>query len=756
MRSTRDFLQHFESGILRASPRAWKSRIVGLCVPPALVLFLVAVAPRYRELAPWLVDILSVISVTLICGCAFLLRRLASSVRLAHGLFSVAEDCIKLLDTHGRILAISETGRRQIEAASTSQLSGMDWLSLWETPDARVAFDAALSGESSSFQGACHTMRGTLMHWTSTFCPVKTADGTVVAILCKSRNVSDEVELVSELRSKSQIQRDMEDHVDVVFASASHDFERLHHISSAFEAMWELPLSAMAEDHTVWSSRVEPGDLKLLRARMREAVASSRPTQGYFRLCFAEQRTKWVRADIYPVVENGAVQRVVSVCVEATQERERLQKLDFMAHYDDLTGQFNRRAMMELLARLCAGDGPFAYLFIDLDRFKAVNDSYGHATGDFVLQTIAQRIRAALPADATVARAGGDEFTAVVPGQLGCQGVALLCRRLISACRSPIEVDEKRISMTYSVGVALYPQHARTPESLFTSADMAMYAAKRSGKNTFRVFGDKERTDLDKIHLETEVRNAIRERQFMMHYQPQFCVNTGVPVGVEALLRWNHPTRGLIYPDLFIPVLEESGLIVDVGHWIVRETLNALSELTDADAGPITMSINVSATQLRDSRLVPTLALATKKRGVDASKVVIEITESALIDNFEDAQHVLEAIRALGIKIAIDDFGTGYSSLSYLTRFSPDILKLDKSFIDDIADDSSAKTVVEGVIDLAHKLGMSVVAEGVETQQQLDMLKASQCDKVQGYLLGHPGPASDILERINRSAAKIL
>ncbi|ASV96808.1 EAL domain-containing protein [Paraburkholderia aromaticivorans] len=215
-------------------------------------------------------------------------------------------------------------------------------------------------------------------------------------------------------------------------------------------------------------------------------------------------------------------------------------------------------------------------------------------------------------------------------------------------------------------------------------------------------------------------------------------------------------SRGLIYPDLFIPVLEESGLVIDVGHWIVRETLNALSELTEADAGPITMSTNVSATQLRDSRLVPTLALATKKRGVNASKVVIEITESALIDNFEDVQHVLGAIRALGIKIAIDDFGTGYSSLRYLIRFSPDILKLDKSFIDDIADDSSAKTVVEGVIDLAHKLGMSVVAEGVETQQQLDMLKASQCDKVQGYLLGRSGPASDILERINRSAAKVL
>jgi diguanylate cyclase (GGDEF)-like protein len=740
-------LQQFEDGIRRASRQGWKSQVVGFCAPLALILSLAAVAPRYRDLAPVFVRILSVMLLALACGCAFLLRRLTSSLRLAHGLFSVAEDCIKLLDTRGRILAISETGRKLIEATSTSQMSGMDWLSLWETPDARAAFDKALSGESSSFQGPCHTLSGKLRHWTSTYWPVKKSDGTVVAVLCKSRNITDEVELVAELRSKSQIQRDMEDHVDAVFASASHDFEKLHHISSAFERMWELPISAMAEDSTVWSRRVEPEDLKLLRARMREAVESARPTQGYFRLCFAEQRTKWVRADIYPVVENGSVQRVVSVCVEATEERERLQKLDFLAHYDDLTGQFNRRAMMELLARLCTVDGSFVYLFIDLDRFKAVNDSYGHATGDVVLQTIAQRIRAALPADATVARAGGDEFTVVVPGRLGNQDVALLCRRLISACRAAIEVDDKRISMTYSIGVALYPQHAKTPESLFTSADMAMYAAKRSGKNTFRVFGDKERTDLDKIHLETEVRNAIRERQFTLHYQPQFCVNTGEFVGVEALLRWNHPTRGLIYPDLFIPVLEDSGLVIDVGHWIVRETLRALSEFPAGNARRITMSINVSATQLRDSRLVSTLSLAVKKRGIDASQVVVEITESALIDNFEDAQGVLEGIRALGVRIAIDDFGTGYSSLSYLTKFSPDIVKLDKSFIDDIADDSSTKTVVEGVIDLAHKLVMSVVAEGVETQQQLDMLRAANCDKVQGYLLGRPGPASEILER---------
>ncbi|WP_146749759.1 putative bifunctional diguanylate cyclase/phosphodiesterase [Paraburkholderia bryophila] len=685
--------------------------------------------------------------VVLACGYALLLGRLASSRQLAYGLCSVAEDCIKLLDRRGRIIAISETGRELLEATSTSQMPGMDWLSLWETPDARAAFDKALLGKSSSFQGHCHTMTGKPRYWTSAYWPVKKANGTVVAVLCKSRNITDEVELVAELRRKSQIQRDMEDHVDVVFASASPDFEKLNHISSAFERMWELPLSAMAEDSTIWSKRVEPEDLKILRARMREAVESGRPTQAYFRLRFAGQRTKWVRADIYPVVENGSVQRVVSVCVEATEERERLQKLDFLAHYDDLTGQHNRRAMMDLLATLCKGDASFAYLFIDLDRFKAVNDSFGHAIGDVVLQTIARRIRAALPADATVARAGGDEFTVVVPCRSGNQDVAAVCRRLISACRPTIEVDDKRISMTYSIGVALYPQHAKTPESLFTSADIAMYAAKRSGKNTFRVFGDKERTDLYKIHLETEVRNAVRERQFNLHYQPQFCVHTGELVGLEALLRWNHPTRGLIYPDLFIPVLETTGLVIDVGHWIFREALRALGEFSTVGARSIAMSINVSATQLRDSRLVSMLSRAVKKRGIVASQVVVEITESALIDNLEDAQGILEGIRALGIRIAIDDFGTGYSSLSYLTRFSPNIVKLDKSFIDDIAADSLTKTVVEGVIDLAHKLGMSVVAEGVETQEQLDVLRASQCDKVQGYLLGRPGPAPDILER---------
>jgi EAL domain-containing protein (putative c-di-GMP-specific phosphodiesterase class I) len=301
--------------------------------------------------------------------------------------------------------------------------------------------------------------------------------------------------------------------------------------------------------------------------------------------------------------------------------------------------------------------------------------------------------------------------------------------------------------MTCSIGVAMYPEHGSTPEALFTSADLAMYAAKRAGRNTFRVFGEEEKDDLARAHLESELHDAIRDDQFVLHYQPQYRVDSGALAGAEALLRWNHPQLGLLAPGAFVPVLEESGLIVEAGHWIIREAVQAASVLAISAPGVKSVSINVSPKQFRDPRLVSVLKQTIKRCCIDARRITLEITESALIENIDGAQEVLTQIRRMGVRIAIDDFGTGYSSLSYLARFRPDVLKLDKSFVDNIVSDETVRTVVEGVIDLAHKLGMAVVAEGVETQDQMDILRDARCDKVQGFLLSRPVSLDRLLEQ---------
>ncbi|SAK46309.1 RNase II stability modulator [Caballeronia calidae] len=749
-----DFLGTIGESVARNLPYIdYARRFDGLGLAPLGVL--IAACGTFFMPLPW-----NVLLAALVFAATLVMHRMREAKRkifvarqVAHGLLSIAEDCLTLLSLEGRIMCISDVGLRLIGSERADDVVGIDWLALWDGPDGREAFERAQRGESTSFSGACRTMTGALKWWTSTLAPVYGEHGKITAVLCKSRDITAEVKLIDELRGNARVQKDMEDHVDAVFWTATHDFRELLHVSSAFERMWEMPVSTLEADQTAWSQRVHPDDLPALRDEMRTAVNTGAATQSYFRLCLPHDRTRWVRADIYPVTEDGAVSRVVSVCVDATDERQRLQELHRLANTDSLTGLSNRNAMMDALVKRCESDAPFAYLFVDIDRFKSINDTAGHIAGDAVLRTIAKRIHETLPDGAVAARPGGDEFTVILPGTFEQESIARACRKLSLACHRPIETDCKSVTMTCSIGVALYPEHGRTPEALFISADMAMYAAKRAGRNTFRVFGDREKDDLARAHLEAELHGAIRENQFVLHYQPQYRVDSGALVGVEALLRWNHPQLGLLGPGAFVSVLEESALIVEAGHWVIREAVLAASQLALALPAACSVALNVSPKQFRDPRLVSVLRHAIRRGGIDSNRITLEITESALIDNVDDAQDVLSNVRAMGVRIAIDDFGTGYSSLSYLARFRPDVLKLDKSFVDNIATDVMVRTVVEGVIDLAHKLGVMVVAEGVETQEQLDTLRDVRCDKVQGFLLGRPVPLESLMEQAEANEA---
>jgi diguanylate cyclase (GGDEF)-like protein len=422
-----------------------------------------------------------------------------------------------------------------------------------------------------------------------------------------------------------------------------------------------------------------------------------------------------------------------------TEELTRLPLLEATAQSDELTGLLNRRAMSEALSRSCKRASPFALLYIDLDRFKALNDTAGHSTGDSVIKELAWRIRETVPESAVVSRPSGcDEFTVLMPGEWESEDIGRLCQRLVTDARRPLSAAAQTLSVTVSAGAALFPEHGISPEALFTSADLAMSAAKRSGRNTYRVFGVEEEGDRERLRLERELRDAVRYNQFVLFYQPQFCAKSGGLTGMEALLRWNHPERGEVSPGAFVPLLEETDLIVPVGYWVVSEAIRALFELRRAEADNVSLSINVSAQQFHDTGLVGAIRRALQKHDIDGSRLIVEITESALMKSLEHAQEVLAQLRLLNVRIALDDFGTGYSSLSYVTKFRPDILKLDKSFVDDVATDSAAKAVVEAVIELAHKLNIVVVAEGVETDAQLEILRSANCDEIQGYLLGRP------------------
>ena len=395
-----------------------------------------------------------------------------------------------------------------------------------------------------------------------------------------------------------------------------------------------------------------------------------------------------------------------------------------------------------------------AVIFVDLDRFKQVNDSLGHFVGDELLRAVAKRLEGCVRAEDTVARIGGDEFVILMREVHGEAGAVDLASRVLKAMGEPVRVHEHKLYVTPSLGVAVYPEHGNTAQTLITHADAAMYMAKKEGRNAFRVFAPDMNTFFpERLMLENELRIALEERQFVLHYQPKVDVSTGALVGMEALLRWLHPRKGIVPPDQFIPLAEETGLIVPIGRWVLKDACRQNKEWQDAGMPPVRIAVNLSGVQFKQKDLVETVTTALAESGLDASCLELEITETVVMQDASFAIGTIEKLSAMGIHISIDDFGTGYSSLAYLKRFQVDKLKIDRSFIRDIASDADDASIVRATIGLAHNLRLRVVAEGVETQEQLVYLRTLGCDEYQGYYKSKPLTAEDFTRQIIRAEA---
>ena len=387
-----------------------------------------------------------------------------------------------------------------------------------------------------------------------------------------------------------------------------------------------------------------------------------------------------------------------------------------------------------------------ALLYFDLDRFKLINDTLGHASGDAVLRQVAERLRATLRETDTLARMSGDEFTVIAPGLKNPQNASLVAETILKALRDPFQVENQELYVSASVGISIYPRDANDAEALQRHADNAMYRAKAQGKNRFEYFmpdiGDPKTTRLE---LETSLRRALDRGEFSLHYQPQFDLQNGKLVGQEALLRWNHPKLGAIAPDQFIPIAEENGLIIPIGAWVLQEACVQTAAWRKAGYRLKGVSVNVSAVQFSRADFVDTIGDILGRTGLDPKFLELELTESLVIRDVRESANKMEKLRVLGVQISVDDFGAGYSSLSYLQRLPIDILKLDRSFVEESKTSSGNASLVKGIVSLAHGLGMRVTAEGIETEEQLDLVHRSGCDKAQGFLLGRPSPAASAL-----------
>lgn len=431
---------------------------------------------------------------------------------------------------------------------------------------------------------------------------------------------------------------------------------------------------------------------------------------------------------------------------------DELQRHAFM---DPLTRLPNRLLLEDRLAQALrrherheGGDrtaGKLAVLFVDLDGFKPVNDLLGHAAGDLVLKDVTQRLTAVKRDSDTLARLGGDEFVLLAEDLHSVADGVLLARRVVEELARPFDIDGHRVKVAGSVGVVVYPDRGQK-DRLVTQADTAMYVAKRAGGNTFAVFeSNMDENSLDYLSLQGDLRNAVELNQLELYYQPKLDAQLGQIRGVEALLRWNHPVRGVVGPNLFIPIAERFGLINSLGNWVIEEACRQIASWRE-DGLRMRVAINLSVHQLRQDDLVDRVAKALAHHHVDPSQLLCEITESAAMEDVEGARRAFEGLERIGVFLSIDDFGTGYSSLSHLRQLPARQVKIDRSFINDMEVSNDARAIVSAVIHLAHALGLRVVAEGVETEAQRDLLLALRCDELQGFLFARPMTANTLLE----------
>lgn len=418
-----------------------------------------------------------------------------------------------------------------------------------------------------------------------------------------------------------------------------------------------------------------------------------------------------------------------------------------MLSHDELTQLPNRAALgarlAQSLARARETGTPSAVLLLDLDHFQAVNDTLGHEQGDLLLVAVAARLRVVLPPDAFLARFSGDEFVIQLENAASARAQAV-AEKLLEAMRHEFDIGEDRLGISVSIGIVVYPTNEESASVLLRYADLALHRAKLAGRNCLSVFSHELSEELQRrVRLEARLKHALARGELVLHYQPKHEIESGRLMGWEALLRWQSPELGAVSPDEFIPLAERSGLILAIGDWVLREACRQMRAWQDAGLAAGTMAVNLSARQLRQTDLAQRISRILRETGLAASDLELEITESSLMDNLASAATVLADLEHLGLRIAVDDFGTGYSSLSYLKTFPLHCLKIDRSFIRDIPDDDNDTAIVRTIIALADTLGLTVIAEGVETEAQLAYLRANRCDQAQGYLFSRPLPADE-------------
>lgn len=449
--------------------------------------------------------------------------------------------------------------------------------------------------------------------------------------------------------------------------------------------------------------------------------------------------------------QSGAVTGAVLTFRDVTQTHAMAQKMSHLAQHDFLTGLPNRMLLNDRLHQAIGyanrHGSQLSILFLDLDNFKHINDSLGHSTGDKLLQSVAQRLVEQVRHSDTVSRQGGDEFVILVLEDAHAENAAITAEKILQALAQPHHVAEHELHITTSIGISLYPADGDDADALIKNADTAMYHAKKKGRDNYQFFNSEMNVRaVERQSIEADLRRAIEREEFVLHYQPKVNLESGAITGAEALIRWLHPRKGMIFPETFISVAQDCGLIIPIGRWVLRQACRQAKIWLEQRMPPICIAVNISAMEFRHKDFLEGARTVLQETGFEARFLEIELTESVLMRNAESSIVILQALKEMGVQLAVDDFGTGYSSLSYLSQFPIDVLKIDQSFVQGISANTDNGAIVSAVISMGTSLGQKVIAEGVETQEQLSFLTAHHCHEGQGYLFSRPVPADEFVK----------
>jgi diguanylate cyclase (GGDEF)-like protein len=505
---------------------------------------------------------------------------------------------------------------------------------------------------------------------------------------------------------------------------------------------------------------IHPDDLEHVKVVSEQALRDSKSFSIEHRLVLHDGSIRHVRHYAEATEDLMGTGVVTGVLQDTTDHVHAIDQIRYLANFDGLTGLTNRRQfnarLTETMQHARSSRNLVAVIIVDVDRFKLINDSLGHSAGDQILQVVAERVNRQVrnsdcvgrldggDTDVEIARVGGDEFSLMLPRIVHPTDAGPVAQRILETLREPIDVDGQNLTLSASIGISIYPIDGETTETLIANADRAMSHAKSQGGNSFQYYTESlNATSTRRLVLESKLRNAVEQNRLHLVYQPKVDLRSGRVIGMEALLRWVEPDLGFVPPDEFIPLAEEIGCISKIGRWVLLDACRQNKEWQDRGLGSVPVSVNVSSRQFSDTDLLEVVTEVLEETGLEPQWLELEITESAMLEDEVTTTQTLKLIRERGVRVSLDDFGTGFSSLSYLRRLSLDTLKIDRSFVMDLPDDDDAKGIFEAIIVMAHVLGLTVIAEGVETEEQRDFLRSIECDEIQGYLVSKPVPPDE-------------